>query len=117
MNSNMFFKLVLNKFLHLILIWFLETLYINPQTVMLRDGLEGTFQVLYLNYLLFQQEDRDLETLSDVLKTKVNGRDINLEMQQIWGGSLSSFSFFFFFSQILLEVIYIKYIQLFYLIV
>lgn len=93
----MFFKLVLNKFLHLILIWFLETLYINPQTVMLRDGLEGTFQVLYLNYLLFQQEDRDLETLSDVLKTKVNGRDINLEMQQIWGGSLSSFSFFFFF--------------------
>lgn len=45
---------------------------------MLRDGLEGTFQVLYFNYLLFQQEDRDLETLSDVLKTKVNGRDINL---------------------------------------
>lgn len=88
-------KLVLNKFLRLILIWFLETLYINPQTVMLRDGLEGTFQVLYLNYLLFQQEDRDLETLSDVLKTKVNGRDINLEMRQIWGGSLSSFLCFF----------------------
>lgn len=100
----MFFKLVLNKFLHLILIWFLETLYINPQTVMLRDGLEGTFQVLYLNYLLFQQEDRDLETLSDVLKTKVNGRDINLEMQQIWGGSLSSFSFFFFFHKYCLRL-------------
>ena len=82
---------------------------------MLRDGLEGTFQVLSFNYLLFQQEDRDLETLSDVLKTEVNGRDINLEMQQIWGGSLSSF--FFFFPQTLLEVIYIKNIQLFYLIV
>lgn len=90
MNSNMFLKLVLNKFPHLILIWFLETLYINPQTVMLRDGMEGTFQVLYFNYL-FQQEDRDLETLSNVLKTKVNGRDISLEMQQMWGGSLSSF--------------------------
>lgn len=82
----------------MILIWFPETLYIDPQTVMLRDGMEGTFQVLYFNYLLFQQEDRDLETLSDVLKTKVNGRDINLVPV-------------FFFPQTLLEVIYTKYIQ------
>ena len=57
MNSNMFFKLVLNKFLHLILIWFLETLYINPQTVMLRDGLEGTFQVSHGVLVSFMHKD------------------------------------------------------------